>query len=61
MRGTLHLIAAQDLGWLVALHGPHFVRRSRPRYAQLGLDEKAAAKSIDRLCAILSDGDPLTR
>jgi hypothetical protein len=37
MRGTLHMVAAEDLRWLVDLLGPTFIARSRPRRRQLGL------------------------
>ena len=37
-RGTLHLLAAEDLGWLLPLLGPVFVAGDRRRRAELGLD-----------------------
>src|SRR5690242_10289244 len=33
LRGTLHLLAAEDLGWLLPLLGPVFVARDRRRRA----------------------------
>ncbi|HLY28240.1 MAG TPA: crosslink repair DNA glycosylase YcaQ family protein, partial [Aggregatilineales bacterium] len=36
MRGTLHLIATEDLSWLLALLGPVFVAADRRRRLQLG-------------------------
>ncbi|MDQ3810465.1 MAG: winged helix DNA-binding domain-containing protein, partial [Chloroflexota bacterium] len=38
-RGTLHLVATEDLSWILPLVGPVFVRASSRRYAALGLDE----------------------
>jgi hypothetical protein len=38
-RGTLHLLATEDLGWLLSLLGPVFVAGDRARRAELGLDE----------------------
>ena len=39
-RGTLHLLAAEDLGWLLPLFGPVFIAGSRRRRTELGLDEE---------------------
>src|SRR5947209_7629394 len=38
MRGTLHLVATEDLGWLLPLFGPILVKGDRRRREQLGLD-----------------------
>lgn len=40
MRGTLHLVAAEDLPWMLRLLGPREVTVSVPRRAGLGLDEQ---------------------
>jgi hypothetical protein len=57
MRGTLHLIPAEDARWMVELLGPIGLRKSAKRIAELGVgsDEVAAA-----VRAVLADG-PLTR
>lgn len=60
-RGTLHLIAAEDLGWLLGLLGPVFVRSSRGRRAELGLDEDTEARAVRALRAVLGAHGPLTR
>jgi hypothetical protein len=39
MRGTLHLVAAEDLGWLVQTLAPRVLRASARRRAGLGLDD----------------------
>src|SRR5689334_1905273 len=39
MRGTLHMVPAEDVRWLVGLLGPGIVRRYRGRRHQLGLDD----------------------
>lgn len=41
MRGTLHLVAAEDLGWLVRTLSPRVLSASVRRRAELGLDEAA--------------------
>ena len=57
MRGTLHLVPAEDARWMVALLGPIGLRKSARRIAELrvGLPEAIAATR-----AALEDG-PLTR
>src|SRR5215470_3274388 len=37
-RGTLHLLATEDLGWLLPLFGPVFISSDRARREELGLD-----------------------
>jgi Winged helix DNA-binding domain len=60
MRGTLHLVAAEDAGWLVALLGPVFADAGRRRRLQLGLDDGVCERALERLPAVLGDG-PLSR
>jgi hypothetical protein len=61
MRGTLHLLAASDLGWMVGLLGPGMIRAGRRRREQLGLDEETYARAIHALHDALADQGPLTR
>jgi len=61
MRGTLHLVAAEDLGWLLGLLGPVFVKSSQRRGAELGLDEDTGARAIRALRDVLGEHGPLTR
>ncbi len=61
MRGTLHLVAAPDLRWLVALLGPLFVQSFRGRRAQLGLDEETSTRAVHALQEVLGEKGPLTR
>jgi hypothetical protein len=60
MRGTLHLVAAEDAGWLVALLGPVFAAAGRRRRLQLGLDDGLCARALAALPAVLAAG-PLCR
>jgi len=55
MRGTLHLIPAEDARWMVALLGPIGLRKSARRIAELGVADARPA-----IRAALADG-PLTR
>ena len=61
MRGTLHMAAARDLGWLLPLLGPRFIRKTRRRYEDLGLDEPARRTSLSAIHEILSGRGPMTR
>jgi hypothetical protein len=57
MRGTLHLIPAEDACWMVELLGPIGLRKSARRIAELGVGTDAVAEACRR---VLADG-PLTR
>src|ERR1700730_10617223 len=45
-RGTLHLLATEDLGWLLPLLGPIFIAGDQRRRAELGLDEETCMRGI---------------
>jgi Winged helix DNA-binding domain len=60
MRGTLHMVAAEDAGWLVALLGPGFAAGNRRRRLQLGLDDATCERALAALPAVLAGG-PLSR
>jgi len=60
-RGTLHLLATEDLGWLLPLFGPVFIAGSQRRRAELGLDEDTCARGIRVIRAVLASQGPLTR
>jgi hypothetical protein len=60
MRGTIHLVAADDLRWLVRLIGPSIVRNFRTRWRQLGLTDDVLERSVAALPEVLADG-PRTR
>ncbi len=60
-RGTLHLLAAEDLGWLLPLFGPVFIAGSRRRRTELGLDEEMCARGIRVMRETLASRGPLTR
>src|SRR2546426_2106554 len=45
-RGTLHLLASDDIGWLLPLIGPVFVAGDRRRREELGLSEDLCARAI---------------
>jgi hypothetical protein len=47
MRGTLHLVAAEDLCWLLGLTAARQVSGAARRRAQLGIDEAAVERAGD--------------
>lgn len=49
MRGTLHLLRAEDARWLIPLLGPGFIAADRRRMQQLGWDESRTRKGLDLL------------
>ncbi|HYP40830.1 MAG TPA: winged helix DNA-binding domain-containing protein [Chloroflexia bacterium] len=60
-RGTLHLLATEDLGWLLSLLRPIFVPADQRRRMQLGLDEETCARAIRVIRDALASQGPLTR
>ncbi len=60
-RGTLHLLASDDIGWLLPLLGPVFVAGDRRRREELGLDEDVCARGIHIIRTVLANQGPLTR
>jgi hypothetical protein len=60
MRGTLHLLPAEDVGWVLGLLGPIQVASAAKRRADLGLDDATYAQGVRALEGLLADG-PLTR
>ena len=60
-RGTLHLLATEDLDWLLTLLGPVFIAGDRRRRTELGLDEATCITLIAALRDILANQGPLTR
>jgi len=58
MRGTLHLVAAEDVRWLVALLGPVGLKRNQRRIAEFGVDGEDALRAARDA---LAEHGPLTR
>ena len=61
MRGTLHVVAADDVRWLLHLLGPVFARAGATRHGQLGLNDDVKAKGIAAIRKILTEAGPRTR
>jgi hypothetical protein len=61
MRGTLHFVAAGNLGWITALLAPGIIQGNARRYRQLELGEADFAKSQAVLRRVMESSGPLTR
>lgn len=61
MRGTLHMLAAEDVRWIIALLGPHFTRTGKRRRDQLGLDPDTCRRGLAAIERVLEGSRPLTR
>lgn len=60
MRATIHLVPAEDVGWMTRLLGPGIARSFAKRWADLGLDHDLLARAVAVLPDVLDDG-PCTR
>lgn len=61
LRGTLHLVAAEDLRLQLEMCGPPAIRGSRSRYKQLGLTEDLRESALEEMRDILARDTALTR
>ena len=61
LRGTLHLVAAEDIAWQLALSSERAISGTNRRYQQLGLSEIMREKALDAIAEILARDGPLIR
>lgn len=61
MRGTIHLVPAEDAKWMLELLTPRVISRSAGRHRQLGLDETTFARSEKIIHEALQNGKSMTR
>jgi hypothetical protein len=61
LRPTWHLVAREDLRWLLALTGPRVHQRNERRHAELGLDPRTLARSERVIASELEGGGRRTR
>ncbi|MCU1676153.1 MAG: hypothetical protein JWM93_911 [Frankiales bacterium] len=61
MRGTLHVVAAEDLGWMLTVAAGRIQSGLSARWRELALDDATAGKARDIAVAELTGGGRLTR
>jgi hypothetical protein len=61
MRGTVHIVAAEDAAWLVELFAPLALPGSHRRLGQLGVAEVDRQRAVEVIRSALADRGPLTR
>ena len=61
LRGTLHLVSAEDANWLVPFLGPAFIAGDRRRFQQLGWDGQKAVSGLRLVGQALQRDGALTR
>ena len=61
MRGTLHLVAAEDIHWILGLVAPKLIAGNTRRYGELELDADTLTRSNDIIVEALQDGGLLNR
>lgn len=61
MRGTIHLLAAEDVRWMLQLLAPRVLGGAASRDRQLGLDEATYNRSRKLLEKALQDGKQMQR
>ena len=61
LRGTLHLVAPDDVRWILKLVAPHIIAGSAGRYRQLGLTGEDFIHSRELFSEELQGGRQLTR
>ena len=61
LRGTLHLVAAADVRWLLALAAPSLLTRTAAAYREVNLDAAAFRKILPAIQQCLEGGRQLTR
>lgn len=61
MRGTLHLVPAEDIGWMVGLTSERTIRSLARRYDELGLDPATFKQAKEIAVGALEGGRALSR
>lgn len=61
LRGTLHLLASEDVRWLLRLVAPRMLKNSGRRYRELGLDEQTLVRATRLIAEALAAEGALTR
>ena len=60
-RGTLHVVPAEDLEWMLQVTGERQLKMAAPRYRELGLGADEHARVEHAVMSALAGGNALTR
>ncbi|MFA4896197.1 winged helix DNA-binding domain-containing protein [Microbacterium sp.] len=60
-RGTLHIVPAEDLAWMLSVTGERQLQKAAPRYRELGLGDDQLAIGERVIRGALNGGNGLTR
>lgn len=61
MRGTLHFVAPEDLGWMLAISAPRLATTSAKRRSDLGISDADMVRAADLAVRALSGGAVMRR
>jgi hypothetical protein len=61
LRGTLHFVAAEDVGWMMQHLAPQLAERTRRRFLPFGLDHRVFARCASTIVKALEGGRQLSR
>jgi hypothetical protein len=61
MRGTLHIVSAKDIRWMLSLLAPRIIAGTASRNRQLELDDATFSRSIAVITKVLKNETQLTR
>jgi Winged helix DNA-binding domain len=61
LRGTLHFVAAEDVGWMMEHLAPRLAERTTRRFLPFGLDRRVFARCATTIVKALEGGRQLTR
>ncbi|MFS0725227.1 winged helix DNA-binding domain-containing protein [Paenibacillus sp. 1P07SE] len=61
LRGTLHLVAAEDVDWIIKLLTPRILAKSKPRLKALEIDSSLLSRCEDLIYRALKENMRMTR
>ena len=61
LRGTLHFVAAEDVGWIMQHFAPRLAERTARRFLPFGLDRRVFARCASTIIKALEGGRQLSR
>jgi winged helix DNA-binding protein len=61
LRGTLHLVAAEDLAWMLPVFTPRVISAARKRHSDLGISERDVEETRSATVELLSGGRAVSR